>query len=92
MTWLVRFLAWPEKCSFVKHQLRAVGVVHLTSGSVKQFCRNYLRKDGLLILHLISENAGHLTSAELLLELWDKSSNLSATQLNNRAADSTTDI
>ena len=37
---------------------------------LKHFANHYLARDGLFLLKLISKNAGHLVSAELLCELW----------------------
>ena len=38
--------------------------------SLNNFLHNYLRRDGLLILRLISKNAGEIIAAEILHGLW----------------------
>ena len=37
---------------------------------IEEFTENYLRRDGLLILRLISKNAGVIVAAEILRGLW----------------------
>ena len=70
--WLGRFFSWPKVMTgSIKRQLLAVSVTRCTNESARAFTVNYLRRDGLLVFHLIGENAGDLISAELLLALWE---------------------
>ena len=39
---------------------------------VNHFVVDYLRRDGLLLVRLISKNVGELTAAELLCALWNR--------------------
>ena len=56
--------------SFIKRELRSMNLDKREIKTARKFTEHYLRRDGLLILRLVSKNAGDMVSAELLHGLW----------------------
>ena len=68
--WFRKIVFVRRQVNFVKRELRAMNVEHHELESAKKFTEHYLRRDGLLILRLISQNAGDIIGAEVLKGLW----------------------
>lgn len=69
--WFSKSIYWPGQMSYVTHQLSAMDSVHRETVFIKKFTENYLRRDGLFLIRLISKNAGELISTEILCGLWE---------------------
>ena len=68
--WLSRLAVLALQVPFVKRQLRAMDLHKKDTKLVKKFTEQYLRRDGLLVIRIVSSNAGALIAAELLHGLW----------------------
>ncbi|ESO06266.1 hypothetical protein HELRODRAFT_106068 [Helobdella robusta] len=44
--------------------------VHEFNRNIKRFCRKYLMQDGELLLRLIAHNTDHVTTTEVIYEVW----------------------
>ena len=69
--WLCRALYWPAQVQYVKRKLRAFEVTHRPKASLRKFVQYYLRRDGLFIIRLMSQNISELVAAEALAGLWE---------------------
>ncbi|CAD5111855.1 DgyrCDS1119 [Dimorphilus gyrociliatus] len=70
--WSILLLYWPTQSEYVFKQLYPVGSSTSTQKShVRRFSDSYLRRDGLLVVRLISKNTGSVVAAEVLEGLWD---------------------
>ena len=61
-----------RQTSYVRRQLKAVELDRCDWRHVNRFVVDYLRRDGLLLVRLVSKNVGELTAAELLCALWNR--------------------
>ena len=72
-TWSLTF--WDSQVSYCRRQLRAIGALgpdtKRDKDVVRKFVQNYLRRDGVFMIRLISNNVGQLVSAEVLEGLWE---------------------
>lgn len=71
--WLTKALYLPRQVSYIKKQLRVADLRQdnkRDTKAAKRFTEHYLRRDGLLIVRLVSKNAGDLVAVELLHGLW----------------------
>ena len=65
--WIVKILYFPGLVKYVKTKLQAMDSLnHATDEDVRKFTQNYLRRDGILILWLVSENTSDLIASELI--------------------------
>ncbi|ESN90404.1 hypothetical protein HELRODRAFT_96495 [Helobdella robusta] len=71
LKWLFRSLYWPGQVQYVRQRLRAFDIAHRDSNVLAKFTENYLRRDGMFILRLISQNMGEVVSGEALCGLWN---------------------
>jgi hypothetical protein len=74
LQWLFRAIYWPAQVRFVRNKLRSCDVMSrrpVRMGLVSKFVECYLRRDGLLIIRLLSLNCGELFAAEILAGLWE---------------------
>ena len=90
--WFGKLVHLRRQVHHVKRELKSMNVLNYDSSSLKQFTQSYLQRDGLLILRLVSKNAGDIIAAELLLGLWKNyapklknNSNKSKRKKNKRA-------
>ena len=75
LCWFYNICSWRSNVKFVKESTLFIGdpLAHRCfANELKQFCRCYLRKDGLLLLRLVESNSDQLTVAELIGCLWEK--------------------
>ena len=54
----------------MKKQLCAMNAENRDNVLMRKFAENYLRRDGLFLIRMISKNAGELTAVEVLCGLW----------------------
>ena len=57
--------------NYIKKQLKAMQAENRDKMVIRKFAENYLRRDGLFLVRMISKNAGELTAVEILCGLWD---------------------
>lgn len=71
--WLILLLYWPTQSEYVFKQLYSLGITtsSMQKSQVRRFSDSYLRRDGLLVVRLISKNTGSVVAAEVLEGLWD---------------------
>lgn len=69
--WLCKTAYWPSQYKFIRQQIRAMDSIQRESVMLKRFAENYLRRDGLFIIRLVSKNTGNMVAAEMLSGLWD---------------------
>ena len=71
--WSLNLSFWPAQVSYIKRSLRCAGIVRdkREKELVEKFSTRYLRRDGIFLLRLISNNVGHIVSYEVLAGLWD---------------------
>jgi hypothetical protein len=73
--WLFISLIPSVRVNFVRKYLAAKGKLDPTSPhgtKLRQFVNKVLRPDGVLVLRLISDNAGDVVTSKLVSGLWDK--------------------
>lgn len=61
---------WPAQVREVRKKLSSLEFGKRETRTAKTFVERYLRRDGMLLLRLITVNAGHLVSADVLRGLW----------------------
>nr|AFC34078.1 INX17 [Hirudo verbana] len=71
LKWLFRSLYWPGQVQYVRRRLRAFDVAQREPSVLAKFTENYLRRDGMFILRLISMNMGEVVAGEALCGLWN---------------------
>ena len=71
MQWTLQSIHWQGQLRYVRRRLRAMDAIHGDSNHLKRFVQDYLRRDGLFLLRLVSKNAGDLIASELLCGLWE---------------------
>jgi hypothetical protein len=72
MYWVSHLGILSLQVHYVKRQLRSIDPGKKDGKMVRRFLEGYLRRDGLFILRIVSQNAGAVTAAELLHGLWSK--------------------
>ena len=71
LTWLYGLAYLPRSTSYIASRLVAMDSKHeYDSKEVDYFVRRYLRRDGLLLIRLVSKNASDVIAAQLLKLLW----------------------
>ena len=68
--WMSKTVIISQQTDYIKRELRSMNLQEHEFDTVKKFAGKYLRRDGLLILRLISKNAGDIIAAEILHGLW----------------------
>ena len=68
--WIQKSILPGMQVAYIKKQLRSMDLGKRELKNVKKFTESYLRRDGLLIVRLISKNAGDMIAAEMLFGLW----------------------
>lgn len=62
--------------NYIKRTLRSIGVLRPDNKrddeNMRKFAQDYLKRDGIFMLRLISNNVGYIVSAEVLEGLWDQ--------------------
>ena len=71
VSWLVSLAYLPQSSSYIKSRLVAMDSKReFDSEEVLGFIRLYLRRDGLLLIRLVSKNASDVVAAHLITLLW----------------------
>lgn len=68
--WAIRIVYWPAQVRYARKQLRAFETGQREAGVLAKFTENYLRRDGMFIVRLISMNMGEIVAGEVLCGLW----------------------
>ena len=72
LRWTWRLFYWPGQVSFVRRKLRSTDAAGKREREVvEKFTHQYLKRDGVFAIKLISDNVGSLVAAEVLTGLWD---------------------
>lgn len=76
--WIIRISLVSRQYKFIKKFLRLNGVYNRDSSdsrglkkAIRQFCKAFLRQDGVFMLKMLSINTGDLICSEIVLKLWD---------------------
>ena len=73
--WCWNLMFWQGQVNYIKRQLRSMGIVghdsKRQSEEVNKFAKDFLRRDGVFMIRLISNNVGYMVSSEVLEGLWD---------------------
>ena len=69
--WIARSLYWPGQIHYVRKKLKAFEVSSRSKATLSKFAQSYLRRDGILLLRLISQNVSEMVAAETLVGLWE---------------------
>ena len=78
LTWLLRCLFYTNRVDFVKVHLKRTSLLDnmQREAEVKKFARpfvtKFLKPDGVLLLHLLEQNANQIVTVELMVNLWNK--------------------
>ncbi|OAF69070.1 hypothetical protein A3Q56_03180 [Intoshia linei] len=82
---LINSIFWPRQYSHIQKKLDSYSSVARRYDILKSFTKDYLRRDGLLIVHLINTNVSELISMEMLCCLWENfnTSKFETTQKTN---------
>ena len=71
--WAIQMACIPRLKLYVRTKLIAMDkLAHASDNTITDFTRNYLHRDGTLILWLVAENSSDLIAAELLCGIYDK--------------------
>ena len=69
--WIINMVYFPRLGSYVKTKLIAMNRLdHASDEFVKRFTEHYLKRDGILIIWLVSKNSSDLIAAELICGLF----------------------
>lgn len=68
--WSSKLMVLPVQLSYIKQQLKSVDFYRREGKTARKFLETYLRRDGLLVVGLVSKNTGELVAADLLHGLW----------------------
>lgn len=69
--WFTLAVYWPAQVDYVRRQLSSIGVDDCSVKSrVRNFVVDYLRRDGLFVLKLLTLGGGEMVCAETLSGLW----------------------
>ncbi|CAD5120958.1 DgyrCDS9505 [Dimorphilus gyrociliatus] len=69
--WFTLAIYWPGQVDYVRRQLTSIGVDDCSVKSrVRNFVVDYLRRDGLFVLKLLTLGGGEMVCAETLSGLW----------------------
>ena len=77
ITWTLRISIGRDQLRYVKHHLRSVDKLQLDQKNrnqrsrMKRFVNSYLKKDGLLVLRLLEQNANGLVVSEIIADLYN---------------------
>ena len=70
--WLIDSIYIPRQIRYIRSRLIAMDKLHHASDkTVNRFVRDYLRRDGLFIIRLVTKNASDLIAAELIAGLFE---------------------
>ncbi|KAK2140718.1 hypothetical protein NP493_5625g00004 [Ridgeia piscesae] len=69
--WLTRQTILSTQTAYVRRQLSSMDTINKREHrATREFTESYLRRDGLLIVRLVANNAGGLVAADVLHGLW----------------------
>ncbi|ESO00644.1 hypothetical protein HELRODRAFT_185762 [Helobdella robusta] len=89
LIWIARILSRRDRMTFIRNRLSSKLLTNKDNELVKHFVLDYLGQDGCFILRLVAHNTNHVTTTEIINDLWDswyemKSSSTPSTSLGSR--------
>lgn len=69
--WMARALFRGDRLKFIENRLGQNLLSYKDSDMVPSFVDDYLGQDGSLILRLIAHNTNHVTSTEIICDVWN---------------------
>jgi hypothetical protein len=77
LTWVLRVCSQRDQLRYIKHHLRSDKKLQLDNKNrehrvkMRRFVRGYLKKDGVLVLRLVEQNANGLVVSEIIADLFN---------------------
>ena len=72
LRWLIHMFCFRKRAKYIRGKLKFAGIPMKGKREViEKFTKNYLRKDGVFVIKLISDNVGNLVASEVLEGLWE---------------------
>ena len=69
--WVIKTIFWQYQISYIKRSLKSMNSFKGQREALIQFTTKYLRRDGVFLVRLLSNNVGSLATAEVINGLWD---------------------
>jgi hypothetical protein len=71
LKWSIKTIFWQYQVSYIKRCLNSMNAFKGQREALVQFTTKYLRRDGVFLVRLLSNNVGSLATAEVVGGLWD---------------------